>query len=136
MAFKLEKHPTKEEIVKTLRSLGYNQFYAEDVWINPDKGYTDYNTIGTYEAFIKETRPELKKQDFFEAVIKLDSSINEGKRLYITGKTYDHKEDLKHYYRAKWDKDKKMWWVRSQWMADNSFHDFCYERNFRFIWEE
>lgn len=136
MAFNLEKYPTKSEIINYLRNKGYSQFFAEDVWVNQNKGYHDYNTIGTYEAYIRENNPDLKGDDLFKAVIKLDSVINEGKRLYIIGKTYNEKETLKSVYRAKWDPDKKLWWVRSQILADIDFNIFCINHNFMFRWGE
>lgn len=125
----------RSEVEEYLRIRGWSPFYSNNYWIA--KGGSDYSGIPLCQAYVQEKFGR-HIPDLFERVVDLEYQINSNKRLYIVGKTYGAKDQLKNLWHAKWDANRSQWYVSADKIKDKTFHDFCYNKkhNFKFQWEK
>lgn len=125
----------KKEMECFLLDKDWKPFYSDNYWIKGNE--SDYSGVTLCEAYCREKYSELNPNELFNKVMEFEFILNLDSKLYIVGSTFKCKEELKKLFKAKYDSNKKCWWVSPEYIKDKSFHDYCYskERHFRFRWE-
>lgn len=124
----------RSEIEQYVQDNGYHAFYSDNYWIK--NGESDYSGTTLCEAYCRIKYPNVTPEELFNLTMQTEYELHKHKRLGICGKTFKFKDELKQKFRAKFDRELKLWWVDAQYIKDPNFHDYCYttERNFSFRW--
>lgn len=119
------EHISKRDIEDFCIKNGWKSWYNDNYWIKDN----EYAGKTLCELYCRLKYPDLSNKELFPLVMNLEYRLNEDKNLYIHGKTFHLKDELKKRFNAKWDVDKKCWYVNAKEIMNEQLHEFCYSQH-------